>query len=575
VSVLDGLVPAQVLRTPLVAHLLARAESESPAFTCLGDGSATRTLTWADLTRRVRVVAERIAALTAPGELVALFARQDLDYVVGFLATLYAGRVAVPLPAPERRAHRERLVTALGDCGAKLWLTCRDLADPAREQAVHLPPGFAGALVLEEIQDGDSDLLPARVAPDDPAYLQYTSGSTDRPAAAIITHRALSASCWQVSKAYGVDSSVTCAGWIPMFHDMGLIQLLCVPVYTGARSVHLPPLEFVRAPIRWLRQMSDYPNVFTAAPNFAFDLAVEATSADDRAGLDLSGVRVALNGSEPVQAGTIRAFAEAFAPYGFPPEAHRPSYGLAEATVYVTSAGQEGPTSTSFDRAALCAGRAVAAAGPADRVQEVVAVGSPVGQLVRIVDPDRRSLRCDDEIGEVWVHGPHLAAGYWGQPERAAETFGARLLDAGELPRDGWLRTGDLGVVHAGQLYITGRIKDLIIVDGVNHYPQDIERTVSAAHRCIRRGRVAAFGVPAADGEAAVVVAEQEHGVGEVDHDEVERAVRRVVAARHELSLHDFRLLPPGTVPRTSSGKVARSAARARWREATARSEGE
>ncbi|WP_438801133.1 fatty acyl-AMP ligase [Amycolatopsis magusensis] len=543
---------------PLIQYLLDRSESAEVAFTYLdctgGRDAEPRDLTWAELTRQVRAVASRLRQVAAPGDRVALVVPQDLNYVVGFLAALYAGVVAVPLFAPEVRSHRRRLISALDDCQARVWLTSRSAFDKVTEFTTSTPVTPPDQLLCVEdllLPAEDPGLLLPAEGGERVAYLQYTSGSTREPAGAVITHRALTASAWQVAGAYRVDDRTTCAGWIPFFHDMGLIQLMCVPVFSGARSVFLQPLEFIRRPVRWLRQLSDYPDVFTAAPNFAFDHVISAVPAFARRSFDLGKVRVALNGSEPIRPATVRAFAEAFAPCGFRPEAHRPSYGLAEATVYVSSAGDEGPTITTFDRDALAAGAAV----PAETGTELVSVGRPFGQEVRIVDTKTGETCPDGRMGEIQVRGPHLAQGYWRQPERSAETFA-----------DGWLRTGDLGVVHDGQLYITGRIKDLIIADGRNLYPQDIEETVADAHPAIRRDRVAAFGIADERGEGVVVLAEPVRDQ-QVDFAQVSRAVRAAVSAQHEVTLRDFQLLPAedGGVPRTSSGKVARSAAKARY----------
>jgi fatty acid CoA ligase FadD32 len=564
---------------PLLDHLVARAGSDAAAFTYLdcssGRGAVPHTLSWRELYARVRAVSARLRPLIERGDRVAVLADQDLDYVAGFLGTLHAGAVAVPLFAPSGGSRQARLVGALVDCDARVWLTSERLVgklrafeadgqvpSPAEIIAVDtLPPEPAEVAVspLNAAPGPENGAVSPLNASSEPAYLQYTSGSTRDPAGAVITHGALVASCRQVAGAYRVDETVTCAGWIPFFHDMGLIQLLALPVYTGSHSVFFPPLEFIRRPIRWLEQLSNYPNVFTAAPNFAYDLAVQAIPEAARAGLDLSGVQVALNGSEPVRPATIAAFDKAFGPHGFPAKAHEPSYGLAEATVYVASSGTQGPTITAFDREQLAAGHAVVAEGG----REVVSVGRPFGQLVRIVDRTSRTELPDGEVGEIWVHGPHIAAGYWRQPERTAETFDAQLAEG--TPAGGWLRTGDLGVRHDGLLYLTGRIKDLIIIDGKNHYPQDIEATVADAHPAIRRGRVAAFEVDGETGAVGVVVAERTREADTLDVDAVTRSVRRAVAAEHDLALGGFRLLEPGTVPRTSSGKVARSAARARY----------
>jgi acyl-CoA synthetase (AMP-forming)/AMP-acid ligase II len=448
--------------------------------------------------------------------------------------------------APSSRGQRERLTGVLADCGARVWLTSSAAAERVREAGDH-----DQLVLVDEVTGPGADPVP--VGPETPAYLQYTSGSTREPAGAVIPHRAIVAACWQGSRAYAVDEGTTCAGWIPFFHDMGLIQLLCLPVFAGGRSVFMAPAEFVHRPQRWLRQLHDYPAVFTAAPNFAFDLAADAADAagDD---LDLSGVRVALNGSEPIRPRTVERFQEVFGPRGFRREAHCPSYGLAEATVYVASAGPEGPRGAVFDRDALAQGRAVEVTGG----QEVVSVGRPVGQRVRIV---RDGLaRPDGEVGEIWLHGPNVATGYWGRGDSAA--FGAKLDGL-----RGWLRTGDLGVVHRGDLYITGRIKDLIVVDGRNFHPQDIEAAAGEAHPAVRRDRVAAFGVTDVDGEGAVVVAEwaRDADADGSDVKEVTRAVLRAVSREHDLTLRSVRLVPSGGLPRTSSGKVARSAAKARY----------
>jgi fatty acid CoA ligase FadD32 len=572
-----------VKRTPLIAALTGRAGQDRPAFTyqdyATDRNGVEHTLTWRELDVRVRAVAARIAQLTAPADRVAVLANQNLDYVVGFLATLAAGRISVPLFAPEPGPHGSRLVGALADCEAALWLTSEETMALVHEfRDTHPVPRPAHVLAVDTVPAAEADgFAPVAVDMDAPAYLQYTSGSTRNPAGAIITHRAIVANAAQIVSAYGVDETFTCAGWIPFFHDMGLVQMLCLPVYTGARSVFTTPLHFIRRPLRWLEQLATHPNVFTAAPNFAFEYAAAKVKPEDRAGLDLSGVRVAANGSEPVRATTIQLFQEAFGPCGFAAEAHRPSYGLAEATVFVsTAATPEPPAVTAVDRAELGAGRAVPTADAEDAIT-LVAAGTPLGQHVRIVDPQTGASRPDGEVGEIWVHGANVADGYWQQAERTSETFDGRLADApAHLPAGRWLRTGDLGLFHDGRLYISGRMKDLIIVDGKNHYPQDIEVTVQDADPVIRRDHVAAFSIDTPAGEALVVVAEHSRHVdpAELDAEAIGRTVRRAVSARHDLRLHDVALVEPGQVLRTSSGKVARAANRARYLERVAATAG-
>jgi fatty acid CoA ligase FadD32 len=567
----DGLVP---LLRPLTSYLFDREESDAPAFTYLdfsgGREAVEHTVTWAELASKVRATAAELARLTTPGQRVAILAPQDLTYVVAFLGALHAGTIAVPLFAPEVSQHGERLVGALTDSAPEIWLTSTGSLGAVRELADASPVPMPKQIVaVDTLPESTVALQPMELAMDAPAYLQYTSGSTRAPAGAIITHRAVVTNSWQAADGFGVDDAWTCAGWIPFFHDMGLIQMLCIPVLTGARSVFMTPFNFIMRPLRWLRQMSDYPSIYAAAPNFAFEYAARKIKKADRVGLDLSGVRTIINGSEPVRASTIAAFQEAFGEHGFALTSHRPSYGLAEATVFVTCTDHNGPVVTAFDRAALSADKGVAVPPGTEGALELVAAGNTTTQLVRIVDPATGVLRADDEVGEIWAHGPNIADGYWRQPERSEETFGGRLADApAGLPARGWLRTGDLGLFHDGLLYITGRIKDLIIIDGKNHYPQDIEVTVQDAHPAVKQDRVAAFAVTSAQGtEGVAVVAEYDRKAvpGEVDTDEVAKAVQRAVAAHHDVKLRGFQLVGPGGVQRTSSGKIARAATKERF----------
>ncbi len=544
-------VPEDVLRTPLVHRLLERAELDRPAYTHLDLSNRHEpvedTLTWAELLVHVRAVAAKLRTLIQPGDRVAITARQDLSYVVAFFGALYAGAVAVPLSAPDVRAHRERLVGVLNDCDADIWLTSEDLVERLTEFADAEPvPKPREIVAVDTLPSDPADRsVPAPVSPEDPAYLQYTSGTTRSPAGVIITQRAFSAACRQICDAYDVGEHTTCVGWIPFFHDMGLAQLLAGTMHAGGRTVFIAPLEFIRRPERWLQLMSAYPNTLTAAPNFAYDLVVEAVPEAKRAEYDLSTVSIALSGSEPVRAATVRQFLAAYEPHGFPRGAFRPSYGLAEATVYVASGDASGPVVTEVD------GR------------ELVEIGWPRGQRVRVVPPSDRLSPPNRDLagtGEIWVKGPNVGAGYWRRPELTAEVFGAELDGEG-----GWLRTGDLGMIRDGRLFVTGRLKDLIIIDGRNHSPHDIEETAAAAHPVLGADRIAAFSVDLDDGEGVVVVAERARKASGFDEADVARAATRAVAERHDVRLKAFLLVKPGGLPRTSSGKVARSAARTRY----------
>ncbi|MEW9553747.1 fatty acyl-AMP ligase [Nonomuraea sp. NPDC050783] len=531
----------------------AREAPDAPAYTFvdhLGDGSR-RTYTWARADLKARALAVRLRELARPGDRVAVLAPSGLDYVVAVLGAMYARLVAVPLFAPGLPGHAERLARAFSDAGPAAVLTTT-AARPAVAAFLDgaAPPG-AGLPVVAI--DAVSDLLadewePEPIAPGDLAYLQYTSGSTRAPAGVEITHGNLTANAaqlWEVFRARPRTSVAVL--WLPLFHDMGLVATVAMPIMGANRAVFMDPVAFVMSPVRWLRLLSEHDDVYTGAPNFAYEYTAARVRPEDRAGLDLSGVRVMLNGAEPVRPGAIAAFDAAFAGCGLRPEAHTPAYGLAEATVFVSAADRdERPVVTAFSRDALREGRAVPWTEGA--ASHLVACGRPHGQRVRIVG-DAGDLP-DGHVGEIRVQGPNVARAYWRDPARSAEVFGP----------DGWLRTGDLGVWHDGRLYVTGRIKDLVIVDGRNHYPQDIEVTVQEAHEAVRRDRVAAFAVPGEDTERLVVVAERSRRGRGADPEEVGRAVRAAVRVRHDLPVHDFVLAEAGTVPRTSSGKIARRA---------------
>ncbi|MET8988626.1 fatty acyl-AMP ligase [Nonomuraea wenchangensis] len=526
----------------------AREVPDAPAYTFvdhLGDGSR-RTYTWAQADLKARALAVRLRELARPGDRAAVLAPSGLDYVVAVLGTMYARLVAVPLFAPGLPGHGERLERAFADAGPAVVLTTT-----AARPGVDAFLGEAGPPVVAV--DAVSDLLADEwerepIAAGDLAYLQYTSGSTRAPAGVEITHGNLTANAAQLWEVFRARPRVSAAVlWLPLFHDMGLVATVAMPIMGANRAVFMDPVAFVMSPVRWLRLLSEEADAYTGAPNFAYEYTAARVRPEDKEGLDLSGVRVMLNGAEPVRPGAFAAFDAAFAGCGLRPEAHTPAYGLAEATVFVAATGRdERPVVTAFSRDALREGRAVPwTEGPASHL---VACGRPHGQRVRIVgDAGDQS---DGHVGEIWVRGPNVARAYWRDPARTAEVFGA----------DGWLRTGDLGVWHDGRLYVTGRIKDLVIVDGRNHYPQDIEATAQDAHEAVRRDRVAAFAVPGEDTERLVVVAERSRRGQGADAAEVARAVRAAVRAGHDLAVHDFVLTEAGAVPRTSSGKLARRA---------------
>ncbi|MZF84913.1 fatty acyl-AMP ligase [Streptomyces sp. SID5643] len=526
-----------------------------------------RTLTWRRLDVRVRALAARLADETDPGDRVALLCPQGTEYVTAFLAALAAGVVAVPLYTPGLPGHADRLAGVLADARPSVVVTTSRTRDEVRD---FLGTGGPRIVVADDVPD-DEGRGRAQVAPDEgaTAYLQYTSGSTRAPAGVEISHGNVVANARQALSAYGLDTRpMTSVGWLPLYHDMGLVLSVAAPVARGALSVLMDPAAFLHEPVRWLRLLAAHPDAVSAAPNFAYDYCVATVTAEQKEGLRLDKVTALINGSEPVRPGTADRFHAAFAGQGLAPGTHCPSYGLAEATVFVCAARPGEPLSRfALDRDALAAGKALPARPDDPRAVLLAGCGTPAGQRVRIADPVSRALLSEGEVGEIWVQGPNVGRGYWNRD--AADVFGAEFAVAAAGPGR-WLRTGDLGTVLEGRLVVTGRLKDLIIVDGRNHYPQDVEATAQEAHHVVRRDRLAAFAAPGeAGGECAVVVAEHARTapLAKVDVAAVARAVRGAVSARHGLRLADVVLVPPGTVPRTSSGKVSRALTRTRYLE--------
>jgi acyl-CoA synthetase (AMP-forming)/AMP-acid ligase II len=546
-------------------------------------------LSWIELWSRVCAIGARLQQVTRPGDRVAILAPQGLDYVAGFFAAVHAGNVAIPLFAPTLSGHAERLAAVLADARPAVVLTTTAAAESVRTFIRTLAPNERPRMIAV-------DAIPATLGSmftnadcdtDDVAYLQYTSGSTRTPAGVEITHRAVYTNAMQMILHGGLDTGVRCVSWLPLYHDMGLMMIM-FPALTGAHITLMDPMAFLRRPYRWIKQLgiaATSGRTMAAAPNFAFELTAQRglpTEGPEAQALDLSNVVCLLNGSEPVTMPAIEKFTRAFAPYGLPATVVKPSYGMAEATLSVASIGQDAAASAIFlDREELSAGRAMTVAPTAAGAVAHVSCGQPIpDQWVVIADPDGAEVS-DGTVGEIWLHGNNIGRGYFGREDETRRVFGNKLqsrLDPGShaegAPDNGcWLATGDLGVYIDGELYLTGRIKDLIIIDGRNHYPHDIETTVSDASTAIRSGYVAAFSAPADvpdppsgyTGEQVIIVAERAAGAGRAEPESIVETVRAAVSRHHHIRIADVRLVAAGTIPRTTSGKLARSACRAEY----------
>lgn len=536
-------------------------------------------ITWEHFGVRLEAIGARVQQVAGRGERVAVLAPQGLDYVAGFYAAIKAGAVAVPLFAPELPGHAERLDTALRDSQPTAVLTTRAARGAVEAFLADLPRLRRPRVVLiDEIPDSARDgFEPVELLHDDVSHLQYTSGATRPPVGVEITHRAVGTNLVQMILSIDLlDRNTHGVSWLPLYHDMGL-SMIGFPAVYGGHSTLMSPAAFVRRPQRWIKALAaETGRAVTAAPNFAYEWAAQRGLPAPGEHVDLGNV-VLIVGSEPVSMDAITTFSKAFAPYGLAPTAFKPSYGIAEATLFVaTIAPDAQATAVHFDRERLGAGQAVRVAADDPGAVPHVSCGQ-VGrsEWAAIVDPDTATELPDGTVGEIWVQGDNVGRGYWGLPEDTRRAFGAilgaRLAHGGHavgasLDRT-WLRTGDLGTYLDGELYVTGRIADLITIDGRNHYPQDIETTVAEAAPLVRRGYVTAFAVPAPDDDPdanarLVVVAERATGTSRADPEPAVEAIRAAVLRRHELPVADVRFLSAGAIPRTTSGKLARRACR-------------
>ncbi|MCX5042239.1 long-chain-fatty-acid--AMP ligase FadD32 [Aldersonia sp. NBC_00410] len=571
------------------------------------DGEAQE-LTWIEFGNKLRAVAARLQQVTKPGDRVAVLAPQGLEYVVAFFAAIYAGTIAVPLFDPEEPGHTDRLHAVLGDCKPSAILTASNSAAGVRQFFRYLPAKERPRIIaVDAIPDsvGESWVRPEATV-EDIAYLQYTSGSTRTPAGVEITHRAVGTNVLQMIDAIELQENSRGVTWLPMFHDMGLLTVI-LPALGGKFITIMSPSAFVRRPSRWIRELaahSDGAGTFAAAPNFAFEHAAARGLPKPGESLDLSNVIGLINGSEPVTTSSMRKFNEAFAPYGLPKTAIKPCYGMAEATLFVSATRHEDEAKVTYvDRVELNAGRMVKIEQSHPNAVAQVSCGFIArSQWATIVDPETGHEQADGHVGEIWLHGKNMGSGYWNRKEETAATFEAKLASrladgshaTGAPESANWMRTGDYGVYFGGELYITGRVKDLVIVDGRNHYPQDLEFSAQEASTALRPGFIAAFSVPAnqlpslvfeqgshsglgakydADdaSEQLVVVAERGPGAGKAEPQPIADTVRAAISARHGVMVRDVLLVPAGSIPRTSSGKIARRACRAAYLEGTLR----
>jgi len=521
---------------------------------------------YSDLYREVAKVGEHLRKIGSIGKRALLVYPQGPDFMAAFLACLSRNVVAVPVPAPEtwnllRTMPRLRAVAE--DADASFVLTTRKILNMASASGSGLwdfedTPWIA----TDELDEGDNDLGAEPIDATTPAYFQYTSGSTSSPSGVVLTHQNLMHHLGALHKACGYGGGVTVT-WMPHFHDYGLVQGLLQPLFSGDPCYFMSPLSFLKRPSHWLGAITKYGGTHSQAPNFAYEHCLRRISPEERAGLNLATWKAAGNAAEPINPEVLEKFIKTFEPCGFQRAASAPAYGLAEATLLVSSTRlNSGPRVLELDADAIFDGRVVpVGSGRAGR--RIVSCGTLVGDTkVAIVNPETLTKCRADEIGEIWVSDLAVADGYWNQPTKSQEIFGAYLKDTGEGP---WLRTGDLGFLQNGELFISGRLKDMIIIRGANFAPQDIEWVSQKCHPAVESAESAAFSLTI-DGEESLGIVQElnrKDHPSNVDFEDVAAKIREQISLEFEVRAYAVALVRRGTIPKTSSGKIQRRACRA------------
>ncbi|MGC9527309.1 MAG: fatty acyl-AMP ligase [Limnospira sp.] len=571
--------PTQMTQYATLVDLLRdRAETigDRLAYTFLADGETeSGRLTYGELDRQARAIAAHLRARVSPGSrvLVVYPYTAGLEFIAAFFGCLYAGVVAVTDNPPRSAGALEKTVARLQSSEAEIALTTRGLLSHLRglrqkqpqlaPQLDHLPWIATDALS----PNSAADWTPPDIGSDTLAFLQYTSGSTGTPKGVMVTHRNVLHNSEIIYNCFEHTEDSRGLIWLPLFHDMGLIGGVVQPLYGAFPVTLMSPVALIQKPMRWLEAVSRYKATTSGGPNFAYDLLWRQAKASDRDRLDLSSWEVAFSGAEPIRAETLDRFAETFAPCGFRREAFYPCYGMAETTLFISGGSKaDAPIVETFDGAALEENRAVPVAADDPKAKAVVGCGHGwLGDEIAIADPDTLKPLGEGEVGEIWVRGAGVGLGYWNRPEDTERTFGGKLGDRGPF-----LRTGDLGFIRNGELFITGRIKEMMILWGRNHYPQHIEQTVEACHPALRPGCGAAFAIEV-EGEERLVIAQEveRRFLRKLDVEGAVGAIRKAIADRHLADVYAVVLLKTGSLPKTTSGKVQRQMCRRRFLEGT------
>lgn len=552
-----------------ILRLRAGTQRDEPVFAFLGNGDEeTGRLSFHALDFRARAIARHLHGLARPNDRILLLYSPSLDFIEAFFGCLYAGMAPVPIKPPRRTQSLDKVAGIASDCGAAGALTDSSLFPELQGRFAEfaslreMPLACTDAIQGEQASALAADWKRPDVGKETLAFLQYTSGSTGFPKGVCVSHGNLLYNAEMTNAGFGHDANTIMAGWLPLFHDMGLVGGVMQPVYNGFLSALMPPASFLQKPMRWLKAISKYRATTSGGPNFGFELCVQKFRHEQLEGVDLSSWKVAFNGAEPVSAKTIRDFTRTFAPFGFRASMHQPCYGMAEATLIISGGDIDlDPKIRMFEAASLEQGLAVPNASESGEIpgkfRELVGCGSTMlDQEIRIVDPESLAECRDLQIGEIWIRGENVSAGYWNKTELNQSVFQARIR-GGDDRR--YLRTGDLGFLMGKELFVSGRLKDLVIIKGRNLFPQDLEAAIESSHPAFQAGGCAAFSIDSEFGEKLVAVQEIRREYRKtVSFPELFAAAREAIAREFDVQLADLVQIPQATLPKTSSGKTMR-----------------
>ena len=543
----------------ILRHRAAVTPQEN-IYTFLGDGQTeSASLTYQELDLQARAMAGQLLNLGATGKRALLLYQPSLEFITAFFGCLYAGVIAVPAYPPKRNQYLSRLQAIVKDSQATIVLSTSSILKKLT-QGITQNQELAKLQWLASDRDYNNPIgwKETPVDLNNLAFLQYTSGSTGKPKGVMVSHGNIIHNQQMIAQAFSHNQNTVVVGWLPLFHDMGLIGNVLQPIYLGRPCILMSPVAFLQKPLRWLQAISRYQATTSGGPNFAYDLCVDKIAPQELSNLDLSSWTLAFNGAEPVQSKTLERFTDYFAPCGFRKEAFYPCYGMAETTLFISGPKQdEVPKLLTIESAALKQNQVVVTNGQDQGSQKLVGCGYAWSeQKIKIVNPQSLTLSPANEVGEIWVQGQSVAQGYWNQKELTQKIFQAKLSDS-----QSFLRTGDLGFIYDDQLFITGRLKDVIIIRGKNYYPQDLEQTVGSSHQALRSGYGAVFTVTVEGEEKLVVTYEvkRDH-LRQLNVEEVNSCIVKAVAQEYELQVYAIVLLKTGSIPKTSSGKIQRHA---------------